>query len=70
MDDVEAAFAAAIMWTAEMVMPPPEQKRPGRDWSGDAQRETKLQAATDAMRAVQRPLKLGIRSCMVVYLTI
>ena len=35
-DDVEAAFAAAIMRTVELVIPPQEQRRPGRGWSGDA----------------------------------
>ena len=35
-DDVEAAFAAAIMRTAELVIPPQERRRPGRGWSGDA----------------------------------
>ena len=29
-DDVEAAFAAAIMRTAELVIPPQERRRPGR----------------------------------------
>ena len=32
-DDVEAAFAAAIMRTAELVIPPRERRRPGRGWS-------------------------------------
>ena len=49
-DDVEAAFAAAIMRTAELVIAPQERRRPGRDWSGDAQTEAELQAATEAMR--------------------
>ena len=48
-DDVEAAFAAAIMRTAELVIPPQERRRPGRGWSGDARTEAELQAATDAM---------------------
>ena len=50
-DDVEAAFAAAIMRTAELVIPPQERRRPGRGWSGDAQTEAELQTATDAMYA-------------------
>ena len=29
-DDVEAAFVAAIMRTAELVIPPQERRRPGR----------------------------------------
>ena len=29
-DDVEAAFNAAIMRTAELVIPPQERRRPGR----------------------------------------
>ena len=48
-DDVEAAFAAAIMRSAELVIPPQERRRPGRGWSGDARTEAELQAATDAM---------------------
>ena len=32
-DDVEAAFAVAIMRTAELVIPPQERRRPGRGWS-------------------------------------
>ena len=55
-DDVEAAFAAAIMRTAELVIPPQERRRSGRGWSGDARTEAELQAATDAMHtAWQRP---------------
>ena len=50
-DDVEAAFATAIMRTAELVIPFQKQKRPGRGWSGDAQTEAELQAATDSMHA-------------------
>ena len=38
-DDVEAAFAAAIMRTAELVIPPQERRIPGRGWSGDARTE-------------------------------
>ena len=34
-DDLEAAFAAAIMRTAELAIPPQERRRPGRGWSGD-----------------------------------
>ena len=41
-DDVEAAFAAAIMRTAELVIPPQERRRPGRGWSGDAHMEAEL----------------------------
>ena len=48
-DDVEAAFAAATMRTAELMIPPQERRRPGRGWSGDARTEAELQAATDAM---------------------
>ena len=36
MDDVKAAFTAAIMRTAELVIPPQERKRLGRGCSGDA----------------------------------
>ena len=35
-DDVEATFAADIMRTAELVIPPQERRRSGRGWSGDA----------------------------------
>ena len=48
-DDVEVAFAAATMRTAELVIPPQEQRRPGRGWSGDARTKSELQPATDAM---------------------
>ena len=41
-DDIEAAFAAAIMRTAELVIPPQERRRSGRGWSGDAQTEAEL----------------------------
>ena len=51
-DDVEAAFAAAIMRTAELVIPPQERRRPGRRWTGDARTEAELQAATDAMHSM------------------
>ena len=34
-DGVEAAFASAIMRTAELEIPP-QERRPGRGWSGDA----------------------------------
>ena len=34
-DDVEAVFAAAIMRTAELVIPLQEGRRTGRGWSGD-----------------------------------
>ena len=42
MNDVAAAFAAAIGRTAEWVIPPQERRRPARDWSGDAQTEDDL----------------------------
>ena len=51
MNDVAAAFAAAVRQTAELVIPPQERRRPGRDWSGDAQTEADLQASTDAIHA-------------------
>ena len=60
-DDVEAAFAADIMRTAELVIPPQERRRPGRRWSGDAQAEAELQTATDAMHAARRRLKTDTR---------
>ena len=60
-DDVEAAFAAAIMRTAELVIPPQERKRTGRGWSGDARTEAELQAATDAMHTACRRLKMDTR---------
>ena len=41
-DDVEAEFAAAIMRTAELVVPPQKRRRPGRGWSGDARTEAQL----------------------------
>ena len=60
-DDVEAAFTAAIMRTAELVISPQERRRPGQGWSGDARTEAELQAATDAMHAAWQHLKLGTR---------
>ena len=63
-DDVEAAFAAAIMRTVELVIPP-QGRRPGRGWSGDAQTEAELQIATDVMHAAWQRLQTdtGMRSC-------
>ena len=61
MDDVEAAFAAAIMRTAGLVIPPQERRRPGRDWNGDAQTEAELQTATDAMYVAWQRLKTDTR---------
>ena len=61
MDDAEAAFAAAIMRTAELVIPPQERRRPGRGWSGDAQTEAELQTASDAMHAAWQHLRTDIR---------
>ena len=60
-DDVEAAFAAAIMRTAELVMLPQERRKLGRGWSGHAQPEAELQAATDAMHAAWQRLKTDTR---------
>ena len=60
-DDAEAAFTAAIMRTAESVIPPQERSRPGRGWSGDAQTEAELQTATDAMHAAWIRLKTDTR---------
>ena len=60
-DDMEAAFAAAIIRTAELVILPQKRRRPGRGWSGDAQTEAELQAATDAMHAVWQRLKIDTR---------
>ena len=47
MDGVQAAFVAAIMRTAELMISPQEQRMPGRDWSEGAQTEAELQTATD-----------------------
>ena len=60
-DDVEAAFTAAIMRTADLVIPSQERRRPGRGWSGDARTEAKLQAATDTMHAAWQRLKMDTR---------
>ena len=60
-DDVEAAFAAAIMRTAELVIPPQERRRPGRGWSGDARTEAELQAATGAMHTAWQRLRMDTR---------
>ena len=64
-DGVEVAFTAAIMRTADMVIPPEERRRPGRGWSGDARTEAELQAATDAMRAAWQRLKMDTRDAPV-----
>ena len=61
MGDVVVAFAAAIMRTAELVMPPQEERRPGRGWSGDAYTEAELQDATGAMHAAWQRLKSDTR---------
>ena len=60
-DDVEAAFVAAIMRTTQLVTPPQERRRSGRGLSGDAQTEAELQAATDAMHAAWQRLKTDTR---------
>ena len=60
-DDVEAAFAAAIMRTAELVIPHQERRRPGRGWSGDARTEVELKAASDAMHRAWQRLKIDTR---------
>ena len=60
-DDVEAASAAAIMRTAELVIPPHERRRVGRGWSGDARTEAELQAAADAMHTAWQRLKMDTR---------
>ena len=60
-DDVEAPFAAAIMRTAELVIPPQERRRSERGWSGDARTEAELQAATDAMHTAWQRLKMDTR---------
>ena len=59
--DVKAAFAAAIIRTAELVIPPQERRRPARGWSGDARTEAELQAATDAMHTAWQRLKMVTR---------
>ena len=63
-DDVEAAFAAAITRTAQLVIPPQERRRPGGGRSGDALTEAELQTATGAIHTAWRPLKRtpGMRS--------
>ena len=61
MDDVEAAFDAATMRTAELVIPPQERRRPGRGWSGDARTEAELEAAIDAMHTAWQRLKMDTR---------
>ena len=60
-DDVEAAFAAAIMRTAELVIPLQERRRPGHGWSGGALTEAELQEATDTMHAAWQRLKTDTR---------
>ena len=57
-NDVEAPFAAAIMRTSELMIPPQERRRPGQGWSGDVQTEAELQAATGAVHAARQRLKM------------
>ena len=49
-----------IMQTAELVIPP-QERRPGRGWSGDARTEVELQDATDAMHTARQRLKRDTR---------
>ena len=56
-DEVEAEFTAAIMRTAEIVMPLKERKRPGRGWSGDAETQAELSVVETAMHTAWRNLK-------------
>ena len=60
-DDVEAVFAAAVVRTAELVIPPQERRRPRRGWSGDDQTEAELKTATDAMHTAWQRLKMDTR---------
>ena len=60
-DDVEVAFAAAIMRTAELVIRPQERRRPEQGWSGDSRTEAELQAATDAMHTAWQRLRMDTR---------
>ena len=60
-DGVEAAFTAAIMWTAEVVIPSQERKRPGPGENGDAPMETGIHAMTDAKHASWQSLKVDTR---------
>ena len=62
MDDVKAAFAAAIMQTTELVILSQERRGPGRGWSRDSQTEAELQAAADAMHAACQRLKVDTRN--------
>ena len=50
-DDVETAFTAAILQTAERVAPPRAPRLPARGWRGDAQAEAEISMATAARRA-------------------
>ena len=58
---MEAAFAAVIMRAAELVIPTQERRKPGRGWSGDAQKEAELQVAIDAMHAAWQSLEIDTR---------
>ena len=51
-DDVEATFAAAIMRTAELVIPPQERRRSGQGWSRGARRKRNYRLRL--MRCTQR----------------
>ena len=59
--NVVVAFAAAIMRTTELVIPPQERTRPERGWSGDAQAEAELQIATGAIHTAWQRLETDTR---------
>ena len=50
-DDVETAFTAAILQTAERVAPPRAPRLPARGWRRDTQAEAGISMATAARRA-------------------
>ena len=59
--NVVVAFAATIMRTTELAIPPQERTRPERGWSGDAQAEAELQIATGAIHTAWQRLETDTR---------
>ena len=59
--NVVLLFAAAIMRTIELAIPPQERTRPERGWSGNAQAEAELQIATGAIRTAWQRLETDTR---------
>ena len=51
---MEAALTAAVVQTAELIVPPQEHRTPGLGWNGDAQAVAEFSLARAARSAVWR----------------